>query len=73
MEHRNTLAPRLAAARDELRNRRAARAARRTLEREIASFRTHAELNELTAMLARHSDDEVAEIRQILDRHHIAA
>jgi len=68
MEHRNSLSPLWTAARDELRARRAARASRKTLERELASFTTPAEQNELDAVLARYPADQVAEIRQIVNR-----
>jgi hypothetical protein len=68
MEHRNSLSPLWTAARDELRTRRAARASRMTLERELASFTTPAEQNELDAILERYPADQVAEIRQIVNR-----
>jgi hypothetical protein len=68
MEHRNSLSPLWSAARDEIRTRRAARAARQTLERELASYSTPAEQNELDAILDRYPTDEVAEIRRIINR-----
>jgi len=71
MEHRNP-SPLWAAARDELRTRRAARAARKTLERELASYATPAEQNELDAILDRYPADEAAEIRQMVNRRRVA-
>jgi hypothetical protein len=68
MEHRNSLSPRWSAARDELRTRRAVRASRKTLERELASFSTPAEQTELDAILDRYPADNVAEIRRIVNR-----
>jgi hypothetical protein len=72
MEHRNSLAPLWVAARDKLRTRRAARASRKTLERELASYTTPAEQNELDAILERYPADEVAEMRQIINRRRAA-
>jgi hypothetical protein len=72
MEHRNSLSPLLAAARDELRTRRAERASRKTLERVLASYTTPAEQNELDAILERYPADKVAEIRQIINRRRAA-
>jgi hypothetical protein len=56
----------LAAIRDELREAREARAARKALERDLASYTTQADLNDLDAILDRHSDEETADIRRIL-------
>jgi hypothetical protein len=57
--------------RDDLRRARAARAARISLERELASYTSPSDLNDLEAILARHSEDETADIRRILaGRHH---
>ena len=72
MEHRNPSSPLWVAARDELRTRRAARASRKALERELASYTTPAEQNELDAILERYPADEVAEIRQIINRRRAA-
>ncbi len=44
------------------------RADRKTLERELASYRTKAERDELDAMLSRGRPDQVAELRQIINR-----
>ena len=46
--------------------RRAARRARKSLERELASYTSPADLNDLDAILARHSEEETADIRRIL-------
>jgi hypothetical protein len=57
--------------RDELRRTRAARAERISLERELASYTSPSDLNDLEAILARHTEDETADIRRILaGRHH---
>lgn len=52
--------------RDELRDARAARAARKALERDLASYTSEADLNDLGAILDRHSEEETADIRRIL-------
>jgi hypothetical protein len=56
----------LAAIRDELREAREARAARKALERDLASYTRQTDLNDLDAILDRHSDEETADIRRIL-------
>ena len=61
-----TRSPRLAAIRDELREVREARAARKALERDLASYTRPADLNDIDAILDRHSDEETADIRRIL-------
>ncbi|MER7274221.1 hypothetical protein ABT369_07195 [Dactylosporangium sp. NPDC000244] len=43
-----------------------ARRARRSLEREIAAYRTPAERLELDLILGRHTEEEIAEIDAIL-------
>ena len=53
MEHRTSVSQLWTAARDDLSNRRASRASRKTLERELASYSTPAEQNELDAILDR--------------------
>lgn len=59
----------LAEARDDLRRRRAARAAHRTLERELATYTTPAEVDDLLAAMRGHDDNaENEEIRTILTR-----
>ena len=52
--------------RDELRDARAARAARKALEHDLAAYTTEADLNDLGAILARHTEEETADIRRIL-------
>jgi hypothetical protein len=56
------------ALRGQLQHTRDAHAARRALERELASFTTQSDLNDLHAILDRHSDHETADIRRILSR-----
>jgi hypothetical protein len=48
--------------------RRQARAARSTLERDIAAYTSAADRADLGAILSRHTEAETAEIRQILAR-----
>jgi len=71
MEHRNP-SSRWAAARDEFRTRRDARAARKAMGRELASYTSPAERNELDAILDRFPADEVAKIRQMVNRRRVA-
>jgi hypothetical protein len=52
--------------RTQLRDSRDAHAAQATLERELASYNTTSDLNDLNAILDRHSDSETADIRRIL-------
>jgi hypothetical protein len=61
-----SVSPLLASVRDDLRDARTARAARRSLERELASYRSASDLNDLEAILDRHSAEETADIRRIL-------
>ena len=72
MEHRVQLSPRWTAVRDDLSTRRATRASRRTLERELASFTTPAERQELDAILDRSDPDAADEIRGIIHRTRVA-
>jgi len=72
MEHRTLLSLRWAAARDDLSTRRAARAARTTLERELASFSTPDDQSELEAILNRADPDAAAEIRHIISDSRVA-
>ncbi len=58
--------------RTQLRDSRDAHAARAALERELASYNSPADLNDLHAILDRHSDRETAEIRRILASQHSA-
>ena len=55
-----------ATVRDELRDARAARAARKALEHDLSSYTSQADLNDLGAILDRHSEEETADIRRIL-------
>ena len=55
-----------ASVRDELREARAARAERKALEHDLASYTSEADLNDLGAILDRHSPEETADIRRIL-------
>ena len=52
--------------RDELREARAARAARKALEHDLSGYRSQADLNDLGAILDRHTPEETADIRRIL-------
>jgi hypothetical protein len=60
------LAAMWSAARDELRGRRQARADRKQLERELATYRTQAELDDLHALLDSNDDADSALVREIL-------
>ena len=55
-----------ATVRDELRDARAARAARKALEHDLSSYTSQADLNDLGAILDRHSQEETADSRRIL-------
>ena len=68
MEHRTCLSQLWTAARDDLSNRRGSRASRKTLERELASYSTPAEQNELNAILDRANPDAAAKIRPMIHR-----
>jgi hypothetical protein len=57
--------------RDELRDRRQARATRRTLERELSSYRTAAEVNDLLGSLQVQDDAQLEEIRTIVARNQL--
>jgi hypothetical protein len=72
MENRTSLSPLWNAARDDLRTRRASRASRQTLKRELASYTTPTEQNELNAILDRADPDAAAEIRRIVQRGRVA-
>jgi Flp pilus assembly protein TadD len=54
------------AVRTQIRDSRDERAARTALERELASYTTSEDLNDLHAILDRYSDQETADIRRIL-------
>ena len=68
MAHRISLPLVLAAAREDLRSRRASRAARMTLVRELASYSTPADQIELDAILDRADPDAADEVRQLIHR-----
>jgi hypothetical protein len=57
------------ALRGQVRHTRDAHAARKSLERELASYTSQSDLNDLHAILDRYSDQETAGIRRILARH----
>ena len=61
-----SLGPLWTAIRDEHRRVRAARAARRSLESELATYTSPGDLNDLEAILARYSEDETADIRSVI-------
>ena len=61
----------VATVRDELRERRQTRAARRSLEREIATYRTTAEVNDLLVSLQSSDDAAAQEIREIVLRNQL--
>jgi hypothetical protein len=61
----------VATVRDELRDRRQARASRRTLERELASYTTAAEVNDLLESLRGHDDRAVNELRDVVLRQQL--
>ena len=62
----------LSAVREHIRENREARAGQAALERELASYSSAADLNDLHAILDRYSDHETAQIRRILaSRHNI--
>ena len=62
----------LSAVREHIRENREARVGRAALERELASYSSASDLNDLYAILDQHSDHETAQIRRILaSRHNI--
>ena len=62
----NLLSPTWTTVREQLRDRRQAHEARESLERELAAYNTESDLNDLEAILDRHSDADTAVIREIL-------
>jgi hypothetical protein len=62
----STRSPLWGAIRQEFRSALAARAARKSLERDLASYTSPRDLNDLDAILDRYSEDETANIRRIL-------
>jgi len=67
-----TLGRRLTAIREEIRDTRDARAARKSLAGELSSYTSPSDLNDLDAILDRYSDEETADIRRILASRRIA-
>jgi hypothetical protein len=65
-DHTPALSALWSAARDELRARRQANADRKQLERDLATFRTESELNDLYGILDANDDADTALIREIL-------
>jgi len=63
---KNLLSSAMTAIRDRQRGHRAARAAHKSLVRELAPYTSPGDLNDLDAILARYSYTETAEIRRIL-------
>jgi hypothetical protein len=59
----------LAGVRDELRDRRQARANRRALERELASYSSRSDVDDLLAMIGDQTDPDAELIREILNRN----
>ena len=58
--------PTITGIRSRIRESRDAHAARTALERELASYNSQSDLNDLHAILDRYSDRETAQIRRIL-------
>ena len=56
--------------RDQIRDSRRAHASRAALERELASYRSQSDLDDLHAILDRYSDRDTARIRRILAAQH---
>jgi hypothetical protein len=67
-----TLGRRLMAIRDDIRESRDARAARKSLAGDLATYRSQSDLNDLDAILDRYSDEETADIRRILATRRVA-
>jgi hypothetical protein len=58
--------PTITAIRDKIRDSRDAHAAKAALERDLATYTSQEDLNDLHAILARYSDRETAGVRRIL-------
>ncbi len=67
-----TLGRRLMAIRDDIRESRDARAARKSLADDLATYRSQSDLDDLDAILDRYSDEETADIRRILATRRVA-
>jgi hypothetical protein len=61
----------VATVRDELRERRLERAARRNLERELATYTTEAEVNDLLGAISGQDGADADQVREILMRNHL--
>jgi hypothetical protein len=61
----------VATVRDDLRERREARASRRELERELASYQTTAEVNDLLSALRTQDNADADELREVLLRQQL--
>ena len=66
MSFPNPIRERITTIRDELRERRAARAAHETLKRELASYQTAREVDDLLGVIADQEGPEAQQIRDIL-------
>ena len=64
--------PTITAIRSRIRESRDARAARAALEREISSYSSPSDLDDLHAILDRYSDQETLQIRRILAARHMS-
>jgi hypothetical protein len=63
----------VATVRDELRDRRTTRATRRTLERELASYTTTADVNDLLGSLRGQDEAAIQQIREVVMRNQLRA
>jgi hypothetical protein len=61
--------PLLTALRGQLEHSRDARTTRKALQREIATYTSQSDLDDLHAILNRYTGEETADIRRILARH----
>ena len=66
MSFSTAISERVTAIRSQVRERRQERAEHRALERELASYRTPSEIDELLVVLEPHEGPEVQEVRDIL-------
>ena len=62
----STIRERMTTIRDQARERRQERAHHLTLQRELASYRTPSEIDELLAVLGEHEGPEAQQVRNIL-------
>jgi ferritin-like metal-binding protein YciE len=66
------LSPTFTTIRGQLRQLRDTHAERKSLERELASYTSANDLNDLEAILDRHSDEDTADIRRFLASRRVA-